>query len=285
MRNSQPMLVVTTRRLKERLIGPDVYILPAVSIAIVLVVADAFIRGVDGYGFDVGSSPVLGAIIGALAGIFGEPFEVAVLARGPLAFALAAAAVPLLIAQSIHTAHSWSHEQSIGAVELVTLGPISPTGYLLAMALADMLVAAAQLVAVFATTLLVGVVANLAVGPAVVRVLAASVAFAAVALGLTALLSTLVKNTIGAIVVYLGVLSLAALLEIALNAVVSGPVPPLLGVSAGVVSVVSPVGWASRVLQAGANMSGLLYFLVAVVTAGAYLALCHVVLYRRRNAR
>ncbi len=281
---SRGIAAVARRRARERVIGFSAYVMPAFSLSIIWIIIDSFVRGVDGFGFNPELVPMLAGILGGLSAVFGEAFPAAVLADGPLAFSFAIGAVPLVVVQTIQTAHTWSQERSVGAVDLVSLGPVNPSGYLLGLLAADLAISSVQLLAVAGAGAAIAAFANVSIGSAFWLVLMSMVVFLVVSVGLAALLASLFSSTTATIVVYLGVLAAASMTEIWLSSAVALPSPAGLRALAETLGFISPVGGAVNLLRTPS--AGRPFFLLAgLVAGGAYICLSCLILQRRRNKR
>jgi hypothetical protein len=156
---------VSKRRIYETLLSPEFYILQAVGLLLGYFLVKGFVQSIDSSGFNPEISPLYTHIVGTLLGIFGNAFVEKLFSEGPFIFSFLISFAPVSVYLPVSSVFRFGLEKNVGAIELLTYGPLDGTSYILAFMVKDALMTAIYSSVLTIFFLLAAVVFNLLLGP------------------------------------------------------------------------------------------------------------------------
>ena len=159
-------LVITKRRIFESLISPGYYITQTVGLLISYLLIAGFINSIDSSGFNYTINPFFQLIGNSLTGTFGSTFMEKLFAEGPFRFILYISIVPVFLYLSLSTLFHFGLEKKVGAIELLTYGPVDGSSYFLSFFIRDVVLTAFYLLILILFLSTTAIINNLVLGSA-----------------------------------------------------------------------------------------------------------------------
>lgn len=274
-------LVIAKRRIFESYLNPGYYIAQTIGLLLSYFLISGFINSIDSSGFNYTINPLYGLICNSLAGTFGVTFVEKLFAEGPFKFVLYVSIIPVFFYLSLSTVFHFGLEKKVGAIELLTYGPVDGTSYFLAFFIKDMMLTIFYLLLLILFLGITALFNNLVLGSAFIYTLAVIFFMTMLLYTLSIISSVLTNSGASAIALYIAIILLFLIVLMGSFTIISSYVTSFSSVLSWVLNWVSPFfywGLALSFIEAGNTFYYLLILFVMTVLSCLFLLLSHLVI-------
>ena len=232
--------VIARRRIYETLISPGYYLSLSIGLLVGYFLISGFVKSIDSSGFNFQLNPFYDLIGRSFQGAFGATFVEQLFAEGPFLFVLIVSFLPVFIYLAISSVFRFGLEKKVGAIELLSYGPVDGTAYFMASLIKDILITLLSIVALLVFLWVSALVNNLLLGPTVYYALVLMFFLSIVVYAYGILASSLTDNSASAIALFLVVLVFFLIIMMGSFTIVSSYVRNLTGVLSWIIQWLSP---------------------------------------------
>jgi len=274
-------LVIAKRRIFESYLSPGYYIAQAVGLLLSYFLISGFVSSIDSSGFNYMLNPLYELIGRSLSGTFGLTFLKKLFASGPFQFVFYVSIIPVFLYLSLSTVFHFCLEKKVGAIELLTYGPVDGTSYFLAFFIKDMVLTILYLLLLILFLSAAALLNNLVLGLAFFYVLVVVFFMMMLLYTISIMISVLTDSSASAIALYIAVIFLFLIVLMGSFTIISTYITSFSSVLSWVINWVSPFfygGLAISFIEAGYIVNYLLILLVMTVLSCLFLLLSHLVI-------
>jgi hypothetical protein len=279
--------VISREKIYETFITPGYYIVLTLGFLLSYFLINGFVHSIDSSGFDFTLSPLYSSLGKTISGAFGDTMMENLFTEGPFLFTFFIYLVPVLFFISFSSVFNFGLEKKVGALELVSYGPSDGTSYFLAVFARDILFAVVSILLFLLFAVAAAGTNNLVLGPRFLLSLLAGVFFSLVVFAYGILANGITDNGGSAVILFLGILLLFAVLFFGSLSLAGGYVQSLFNTFSWVLQWFSPfyyLGLCMRAVETGNVPLYLLGVLISLVLSGGLLAVSHIV-FKNRGVR